>query len=290
MGKNSVREIIITINENCIGCGKCIEVCPMGVLTYENDPSISKRPIIFDSEVCISCGHCIAVCPLNSISHNQLSLNDSQTIDSFQKLEWNQFINFTRQRRSIRKFRNKPVSINLINKIFEESTRYCPTASNRQITKVIVLEGEYLKSVRDEMNKTIVRLSGFLNFLRFFSKKYKSVWRNMRSFKNMIELGIDPSTRNAPVAILFTADKKIRESEVDSVILSYQTLLSAEVLGLKSCYFGALINILPYSGKLRKLIKLSSQQRLVCGLLLGYSNIYYKKLVYRKNIDFKVLK
>ncbi|MBN2533112.1 MAG: nitroreductase family protein [Spirochaetales bacterium] len=290
MNKNSIRKIAITINTNCIECGKCIEVCPMGVLTCENNPPVSKKPVVFDPEVCISCGHCIAVCPRNAINHNQLLLDDFQEISSMQKLDWDQFILFTRQRRSIRKFNTRPVPIELLDKILKESTRYSPTGHNRQMTEVMIFEGEYLKSIRDEINNTIIRFSNYLSYIRIFSKKIESVWRSMRSFRNMIESGMDPSTRNAPVAILFTADKRIKESEVDATILSYHTLLSAEILGLRSCYFGALINALPYSRKLRKLIKLSSHQKLVCGLLLGYTNIHYNRLVSRKNINLKVMK
>ncbi len=83
MDKNNKQKIVITINDHCIECGKCIEVCPMGVLTYESDPSVSKKPTVFDPEACISCGHCIAVCPKDAISHNQLSINDFLAMDSF---------------------------------------------------------------------------------------------------------------------------------------------------------------------------------------------------------------
>jgi nitroreductase/NAD-dependent dihydropyrimidine dehydrogenase PreA subunit len=289
MGKESIEKTTITVNNHCIECGKCVEICPVGALTYENDPSISKKPIVFDSEVCIFCGHCIAVCPKDAISHSRLPCNTFQKIDSFQKLDWDQFVHFTRQRRSIRKFSGKPVPIELIGKILDESARYSPTGHNRQTTKIVILEGERLKSVRDEMNKMIVHLNGLLNLLRVFSEKMKSEWKNMRAFKHVIELGMDPSTRNAPMAVLLTADKRIKESEADAMILSYQTLLSAEILGLKSCYFGALINTLPYSRKLRKLIKIPSCQKLTCGLLLGYSDIRYHKLIGRKPVDFTVL-
>ncbi len=111
--------------------------------------------------------------------------------------------------------------LELLRKVLEDSARYSPTGRNRQETKVIILEGDYLKSVRDEMNKTIVRLRGLLNILRLLSKKPESEWRNMRAFGHMIELGMDPSTRKAPMAVLFTADKRIKESVVDAAISSY---------------------------------------------------------------------
>jgi nitroreductase/NAD-dependent dihydropyrimidine dehydrogenase PreA subunit len=279
------QEIDITIDDKkCISCGKCIEVCPLGILTYKADSKL-KTPIVFDSKACICCGHCISVCPKDAIIHNQLSLSDFPPIDSFHSIEWSDFIKFTRQRRSIRNYLNKPVPKELIDKILKESTRYAPTGHNRQKTKILYYEGEYLKKIRNELNKTIIRLCNFLNLFHCFSKNLESHWRYIRSCKHMIKLGMDPSTRNAPLVLFFTADKKIKESEVDAALLSYQTLISAELLGLKSCYFGALINSLPYSRKLRTLITLPPHQKVVCGLLLGYSNIKYNRYLHRKKIE-----
>lgn len=282
--KNIKSEIKINFSENCINCGKCIEVCPMGVITYKTNSKESKIPKVFDAKACISCGHCIAVCPKDAIIHNQLPIKDFPKIDSSYSIEWNDFVQFSRQSRSIRVFTDESVPKKIIDKILNESTRYAPTGHNRQITKILIYEGEYLGRIRNEINSTILRLLKLLNIFRFFSKSLKAHWRNIRSFKRMIDLGMDPSTRYAPVVMLFTAHKRIKESEVDAAILSYHALISAELLGLKSCYLGVLVNVLPYSRKLRKLIKLPSNHKVVCGLLLGYSNIKYNRLVKRNEL------
>lgn len=57
--------IIFTIQENCVGCNKCINVCPLV------DANVSKlidgeNKIIVDSDNCIACGHCIDICDHNA--------------------------------------------------------------------------------------------------------------------------------------------------------------------------------------------------------------------------------
>jgi len=278
-------EINIVINDNCIECGKCVEVCPLGILTYKTINPVLKRPVIFDPRACICCGHCTAVCSKDAISHNQLPLDEFKKIDSSYSIGWKDFVKFTRQKRSIRKFLDRQIPEEIIDKILDESTRYAPTGHNRQSTDIIIIKGKKLKEIKEELNKAVELLYYLLNILHFFSKNLEYHWRYVRSCRHMIELGMDPYTRYAPMALLFTSDKCIKESEVDAAILSYQTVISAELLGLKSCYFGALINSLPYSKKLRNLISLPAHKKITCGILLGYSDVKYNKEIYRKKLN-----
>ncbi len=52
---------IITVNDNCIGCGRCMLVCPSSecnVSVYRG----GKRKLAVNSTNCIDCGACISVC------------------------------------------------------------------------------------------------------------------------------------------------------------------------------------------------------------------------------------
>lgn len=274
--------ISIEISQKCVACGACVNVCPMGTLSFDTNDSKSRQPMIFDSSICICCGQCIAVCPTDAISNNHLSLSDFISIDSTPQIDWDEYVALTRQRRSVRCFSSIPVPKELITKILDESTRYAPTGDNRQAVEILLIDGDRLQIIRAEMIALMVRLHNLLKYTYWISSILGRLWRNMQAWKRAIDLGMDPSTRNASLLMLFITDNRVKESEVDAAILSYQTLLSAEILGVKSCYLGALVNLLPFSRKLKKILHLPKHQQAVCGLLLGYTKTRYRKLVSRK--------
>ncbi|UCF31997.1 MAG: 4Fe-4S binding protein [bacterium] len=48
------------INEDCTGCGSCVDECPV--------EAISEGEIyVIDPELCTDCGDCVAVCPVEAI-------------------------------------------------------------------------------------------------------------------------------------------------------------------------------------------------------------------------------
>lgn len=57
------EKISLTVNkQRCIGCGKCVIVCPQGVLMLEGR---SIKTVKFDR--CIECGACMVNCPVDAI-------------------------------------------------------------------------------------------------------------------------------------------------------------------------------------------------------------------------------
>jgi len=52
----------VSVDEKrCIGCGRCLEVCPVGAI------SMLGQKARIDDEVCTGCGACISVCPEEAI-------------------------------------------------------------------------------------------------------------------------------------------------------------------------------------------------------------------------------
>jgi energy-converting hydrogenase A subunit Q len=60
-GTNPKREIKV-IDETCVGCGACIEECPVNCIELE-----MPSPIHIHEE-CVYCGKCVETCPFDSIS------------------------------------------------------------------------------------------------------------------------------------------------------------------------------------------------------------------------------
>lgn len=51
------------LEEQCVGCGMCVEVCPHRVLRLEN-----KKAIILDRDRCMECGACATNCAYGAIT------------------------------------------------------------------------------------------------------------------------------------------------------------------------------------------------------------------------------
>ena len=50
------------INDNCVMCGTCADVCPIGCIS-EGDVKY-----VIDADQCVDCGTCAAECPNDAIS------------------------------------------------------------------------------------------------------------------------------------------------------------------------------------------------------------------------------
>ena len=50
--------------EMCTGCGTCVEECPVGAMSLEENSAV------IDVEECIRCGRCHDVCPEEAVRHD----------------------------------------------------------------------------------------------------------------------------------------------------------------------------------------------------------------------------
>lgn len=56
---------MIKINQNeCIGCGKCVDICPGNLLTMKD-----SHATIRDVRDCWGCCACVKICPKNAIAY-----------------------------------------------------------------------------------------------------------------------------------------------------------------------------------------------------------------------------
>ena len=49
-------------SESCIGCGKCVERCPVKAMTLNSDDEA-----VYNRENCFGCGLCVTTCPTDAL-------------------------------------------------------------------------------------------------------------------------------------------------------------------------------------------------------------------------------
>ncbi len=55
----------VEINQDtCIGCKKCVKICPMQMLKMNDD----KKAYVVDETLCDAAYGCVRICPVNAIS------------------------------------------------------------------------------------------------------------------------------------------------------------------------------------------------------------------------------
>ncbi len=68
--------------EDCVGCGICVEECPVDAISIENEKAYITM------EECIRCGKCHDVCPQNAVRHDseKIPLEVESNIEETHKL------------------------------------------------------------------------------------------------------------------------------------------------------------------------------------------------------------
>ena len=156
------------ITEDCIGCGRCVSVCPSFVLEM-----VERRSQVVRGDWCIGCGHCGAVCPTGAILHEGVSFemrpNKGDTpAASPEVLEL-----LLRERRSVRDYTRTPVPEEVLDKILDAG-RYAPTGTNSQNVHYLVLTSpsrveELRKLTISFYDRVFSRVRGRLGTLCFLS-------------------------------------------------------------------------------------------------------------------------
>lgn len=129
-----------------------------------------------------------------------------------------------KNRRSIRQYKDTPVSLDAIKEIIREST-YAPSSGNEQPWKFIIVNDKNLmKRISDESKKNILaRIAGNPNH---YAKKYESMLQN-ESFNVFY---------NAPCLVIILGNSDVRNLYGDCALAASYFMMSAVSRGLGTCW------------------------------------------------------
>jgi len=275
----------------CNNCFLCEHVCPGKPLYIENGRVHIDQSRIFG---CIGCGLCVAVCPEDCITIEGREIKNSDLFalpDPETAASYDSFINLMQARRSIRHFKKKEVTSDIVDKILSAAAN-APMGLPPSDVEVVVLNGfDKVKEFSDDFvdyANTIKYMfsSPALMLMRPFISKEDA--QTLKSFvqpmlKYFVEKkkdGEDWLLYGAPLAFCFHTGPYA--DPADSHVAATYAMIAAESLGLGTCMIGSVVPFIKKGAKdLKHKWGINPKIRDGLFLLAGYPKFKFRKGIRR---------
>ncbi|MGB7572463.1 MAG: nitroreductase family protein [Thermodesulfobacteriota bacterium] len=275
------------ITKDCIGCQRCVAICPSFVLEM-----VEAKAAVVRGDWCIGCEHCGAVCPTAAILHGGSVLDShpgrvEAPATSPEILEL-----LLRERRSVRLYTGDLVPEEVLNKVLDAG-RYAPTGSNSQNVHYVVLTSpdriaELRKRTIAFYDKMFSRIRGrFGMFIvslvagRKIAEYLRESLPKMEYANELIRQGKDRLFHHAPVVIIAHAESWDRSSSFNCSVALYNCSLMAHTLGLGCCFNGFLVNAVNHSSTIKRWLGIPTDHKCYSAMTLGFPDVKYLRLVHR---------
>lgn len=270
---------MILIDQNkCIGCGLCAKEClPTAIIMKDKKPAVRNQ-------ICMECSHCVSVCPVDAV---EMYDYDKSEVVEYNKesfdIEPERMLNTIKFRRSIRHFKDKKVEKEKLENILEAG-RYTPTASNRQMTRYIVLDKELEEFKVAAMKSLYDMVENAPEDSPIKTSPYRKKFISM--YENYAEKGIDYLFYNAPIVLLTIVNEAESGvfARVDGALASSNMELMAHTQGLGVCHIGFFLTAVMSSKELRDKLGLQEGEVIATTMVIGYPEVKYQRGANRKEL------
>jgi len=292
-------------SKKCRVCGICGDVCPRHIPeTIVQDDLKMTKVSTERIDLCMNCGHCMAVCPENAIEVEGLDAEKFTQVKAL-GLDENQFITLIRQRRSVRRYKNKPVPRDIINRIADAG--HCsPTGSGRKSTSLIVIDNpKTLSTLSELIYKEYEGLEKYLKnpIARFFIKRQVRKRKGKQMLGTLLDFVMpgmhwyirwykegksNEIMRDCPVLMLFHSPVNEPMGAHNCVIAAFHAILMAAVLEIGTC-FNDLIPQVCDRDTIKKFIGLPDDHGVYASITMGYPEYPFKRIPPRQLAEVRYL-
>lgn len=280
-------EVVAFVDETlCRSCGECVRECVRHVDIQNGNHVDHAHP------QCTRCLHCYAVCPAGAI---QLSVDSSVRLDgdgARDAIAPERLEHFLSYRRSTRRFQDRPVERELIEGVVQAG-RYVPSGGNRHSHEFTVITEpatkERLLAEYRAFYRRIARLMErrlLLALARPFLGSYERAFltdpdysRRMKDLLDRLDAGDDPVFYGAPAVVMIHSKALIPTPEEDSILAGYNIVLTAQALGLGSCFVSLAQKATNGSDRCKAILGLTPEDQIHAVVLLGYPAVRYRRAV-----------
>ncbi len=277
----------VVIAKDCIGCERCVAVCPSFVLDM-----VETKSEVLRGDWCIHCGHCGAVCPTGAILHEESFFDVHPKKGEVPAASPETLELLLRERRSVRIYTPDPVPDEVLNKILDAG-KYAPTGTNSQNVHYVVLTSqdrieELRQRTKRFYDKIFSRARGRFGMLlvsliagRKTAEYLRDSLPKVEYANQQMKQGKDPLFYNAPVVILCHAESWDPCSSFNCSVAIYHCSLMAHTLGLGCCFNGFLSNAVNHASQIKGWLGIPKDHKCYSAMTLGFPNVKYLRLVHR---------
>jgi nitroreductase/NAD-dependent dihydropyrimidine dehydrogenase PreA subunit len=299
-------EPFLLIDEDrCLGCGRCVELCPSRALRVIED----KARVVAPS--CIGCDHCAAACPTEAIRVNLIAPEalhfatfaqderplapgapfdaDGSTIGQLARL--------MRSRRSCRQFKDERIPKPLLQDLVKIGAT-APSGTNSQRWTFTVLPtraavesaAQAISVFFRKLNRmaekpwlcAAMRVLGKPELAEYRREYYASVQAALEEYERN---GTDKLFHGAPAAILVGSKPGASCPMEDALLATQNILLGAHALGLGSCLIGYAVAAMHEDKTIQLGLDIPKDEKIHAVIALGYPNQGWERLTGRKEIE-----
>lgn len=265
----------------CTNCQQCVKECISKAIDKDTKDIIAKR--------CILCGHCAAICPVEAVSING---ETGEELESLSPSFPGEIETLMKKRRSIRNYRETKIPRSLIKQILE-TVNNSPTGTNSRKVCITVIDSkekiDHLSNIImkhfDKITKLLINPFTHIFLLLFLGKKKTN---KLYAYKRLISSygkGKNILTHDAPLLMIFHADKKSSTPNQDGIIWATTAMYLTESLGIGTCFNGFLVIGINTCKKAREYLGIPKGNKICETFTAGYPEFKYRRSFIREDLN-----
>jgi ferredoxin len=294
---------VIHINAStCKPCGLCSKVCPRHVTEVVTENG-RKRTVVAPerADLCMNCGHCAAVCPTDSITVDGLGAGAFGELVPME-ISDGQLLTLMRQRRSVRRYEDRPVPRDVLDRIVE-AVHASPTGAGSVSNGVIIVDRrDTIETMMAHAYALYEKLDRMLSspIPRYFVKR-KAGARRVGMLDRFVMPGMrwyirwrkegrgDEISRDCPALMLFWGPADEPMVEANCTLAAFHAVLMAEALGVGTCFNHLIPGACNQSPELRAMLSLADDAEVHAGVTMGYPAIKFRRAIPRRAAEVRYL-